>query len=62
MLGPELGGVGAVVNWLLKFTSAFPLRSVIPGDDTTVIVLDGGKATVNVAVRLSADSEGLALK
>jgi hypothetical protein len=62
MLGLELGGVGAVVNWLLKFANAFPLRSVSPGDDTTVIVLDGGRAAVNVAVRLSEDSEGLALR
>ena len=61
-LGLEFGGVAAVVNWLLKFTSAFPLRSVIPGDETTVIVDDAGKVVVNVAVRLSADSEGFAPK
>jgi hypothetical protein len=63
MLGPELGGVGAVVNWLSRFVvDAFPLRSVIPGQETTVIVEDGGKTVVNVAVRLSADMEGETLR
>jgi hypothetical protein len=59
MLGPELGGVGAVVNWLSRLVvRAFPLKSVIPGHETTVIVEDGGKTVVNVAVRLSAEIDG----
>jgi hypothetical protein len=58
MLGPVFGGVAAVVNWLSRFVvRAFPLKSVIPGDETTVIMEDGGKVAVNVAVRLSADTE-----
>jgi hypothetical protein len=59
MLGPVLGGVAAVVNWLSRFVvRAFPLKSVIPGQETTVIVADGGNTVVNVAVRLSAEIEG----
>src|ERR1700734_89650 len=58
MLGLELGGVAAVVNWLVRFpVSAFPNRSVIAVVAVTVIVEDTGNVVVSMAVRLSADIE-----
>jgi len=63
ILGPEAGGVAAVVNRLVKSAlSGLPLRSVIPVVAITVMVEDTGKVVVNVAVRLSADNVMLALR